>query len=648
MAERSPGAVEGGEPGGRRIGGGLAVGIVEVTSYALVALVAVAGALGAAGHVVGDGVDLYGTFWFFWWIKDCLEQARDPSFTDMMFHPLGKNIFAHTGNNFVDALASVPFQAAFGFPRYQPWFIGLVLFVNGLSFRPLAREILGPGRPWSVWTSTILWMICPFTLFELMCGRLTQAFLWFLPPAILWFLRIGHARRGRLGWLVAPTLAGLFTGLQGWTYWFMGWFMAFAFAWLAVGELRRGIVSPRRLALGWLTAALVCGLVIAPGALAMASAADQELVPGLVADSADTVFAKPKALANNVAPMLHGVVLMERFGQPMFTTWTWGAAALLVLLFAGKERRRWFGLLLFFLLFGVGPILPDRDGNQWLPMPHYQLAYRFLPYFDRLWFPYRMEVMSQLAAAVGLGVVLSRLEGALAWRLKRATGLVFGAVVLLFMAEQNEHLAYPLLHRDFTPPSVYRWLHDQPGSLIELPIGMSRISISWQAVHERPTFGGMAENAQIFWPEGMKRRMSLNLIRFLKDVTYNPSTKLTVSNRDKQRLLDEGFRWVVMDRHLVDCDLFRPRGTALPSDADQIVFRAQDRVSAELGPPVAVDGELVVWDLAGEAVAPAALQPTAQTLSHRTWTTEDMPEYERHLREVGRFPADGGPGGGGK
>ena len=104
---------------------------------------AVSACIGHPDLVIGDGVDLFGTFWFYWFIGDCIEHLRDPSFTDLMFHPLGKEIFAHTGNNFVDAVAAQPFRLLFGFPRYQPVFVGFLLLVNGAHLHAAGEAGLG-------------------------------------------------------------------------------------------------------------------------------------------------------------------------------------------------------------------------------------------------------------------------------------------------------------------------------------------------------------------------------------------------------------------------------------------------------------------------------------------------------------------------
>ena len=108
----------------------------------------------------------------------------------------------------------------------------------------------------AVWGSSMLWMVNPFVLFECICGRLTQALLWFIPLAIVHFLKSGQG-----GWR-HPILAGLYTALQAWTYWFCGWFMALAFVWLGIAQLINARHKWRAYLRGWTIAALVCLLCI--------------------------------------------------------------------------------------------------------------------------------------------------------------------------------------------------------------------------------------------------------------------------------------------------------------------------------------------------------------------------------------------------
>lgn len=609
----------------------------------VIALVAVSHAW-RPGMVVGDGVDLYGTFWFFWWVGDCLHHLRDPSFTDLMFHPLGKDIFAHTGDNFVDALLSTPFQAVFGYPDFEPWFVAFVMVGNALSFRWLARDLFRSRA--AVIASTVLWQLCPFLLFELMCGRITQAFVWFLPLAVRAFLHIGGVGEGaRLpgarphGWRWRdPLLAGLWTGLQAWTYWFMGYFMVLLFAWLGGVELVRRPERGRRV-LGWLLAAATAAAVVAPGVFAMAHRAAAGQVPG-VAAATGGVLGEPARLANNVAQHLHGYWLMETQGQPVFRYWVWGLGLLLAIAVA-RERLRWVGALLLALLFALGPAIPWRGGS--LPIPPYLLAYHLLPFFDRLWFPMRLVVIAMLAAAILLGQLVDRAEELRQARWPRLPPwLLPAALILLNMGEQHRVLAFPLLARDLTTPQIYRAIGALGGGLIELPIGMARPSIAWQPIHRQFTFGGMAENAPIFYPPGFRRRLANSFIVYLRMLTREPDQVRDYTERSRQELVDEGFRWVVLDRQLVDADIYN-WGFARhnpPQAIERAPFMVEQSISAHLGPPVMAEERLLVWDLVGGAEVPPALVPTPADLGERTWPREEMPEYERWLRESGRF---GGP-----
>ena len=95
-----------------------------------IALVTVAPSLLRPGTMAGDGVDAWGTWWFYWWIRMCVEHFGNPGWTNFFFYPLGKDILAHTGNNFVDAVWSIPFQWVFGPDHYYPVFMAVILVGN--------------------------------------------------------------------------------------------------------------------------------------------------------------------------------------------------------------------------------------------------------------------------------------------------------------------------------------------------------------------------------------------------------------------------------------------------------------------------------------------------------------------------------------
>ncbi len=631
---------------------------LELGFYAAVAVVAVAPALVRGSHVVGDGVDLYGTLWFYWWIQDCIAHLHDPGFTDLFFHPLGKDIFAHTGNNFVDAALSAPFQWVFRFPRYQPVFVAVILLGNALSFRPLAARFAGSASqtPWwsqalgggqatvAAFVATGLWQACSFSLFEITAGRPTQAFLWFLPLALDRLLALeGPAPRHR-----DALAAGALTALQALVYWFMGYFQLLLWAWLGAWALARSPLRARLLA-RYATAAGVCLLLVSPFVVSMAIEARSGAVPGLIGGGG--LFAQPQALHNNVATQLHGYWMMERWGAPMLGHVSWLAVIALVA-WRGPDRLRWLGAAALLLVVAIGPALPVGPGQStpWYP---YLLLYNTVPFLDRLWFPYRLVVMVFLVLSATVGAALVPLMRGLAASPRRqlaAWGPLLLAALLLSanLTSQHRQLCWPFVTRDVKPPAVFTWIGDQGGALIHLPFGINQPAIIWQTVHGQPIFGGMGENARLLWPEGFEARVKIDLIRFLRRATIDPErAEPPATQRGLLQLQGEGFRWVVLHRDLVEAENRDrlpggPRGDSSvaldPAALERLPFLTTDAISEALGPPTAVEGALVVWDLQGGAQSPAALAPSPERLAERSWEIEGPPSYEELLQAQGRLP----------
>jgi hypothetical protein len=599
----------------------------QLPVFFALALVAIAGAL-PSGRVVGEGVDLYGTLWFYWWQLDCLRTGVDPGFTDLFFHPLGKDIFAHTGNNLVDAKLSVPFQLLWGYPDYQKWFVATLLVANGLAFRPLAREVLGEGSP--AFLASLAWMINPFTLFELHCGRPTQALVVFVPLAFLGMVRLEKDTSWK--W---PLLAGAMVAAQAWTYWFMGWFLALAFVPLAFYGLRES-KDRTGLVKRWAVAGGVCAVLVGPAAWAMAAAASAGDVPGLAAAS-NSLFSVPEALANNVSPGLHGYDLLEQHDVSIFGTLAWGLPVL-VWAWKGPHRTPWLGVLLVALVFSVGPSLEIHALGLNLVMPHYMALYRFLPFFDRLWFPYRLVGIAMVPASLALGALLVQWQA----RKRGGSALWIAAFLGIGLGEQARDGHFPLASMDMAPPPTVRWLADEEGALIHLPFGVYGEQVAWMAVHEHAMFGGMAENAPLLWPEGFRERLKNRFVQRLVHAVRGPfldegergGAPAGDARAHREALSAEGFRWVVLDRELAGLEVARTRRRLEKEDKDPVQV-AQEQVAGLvdlLGPPSAVDGALVTWHLHGVVQAPGALAATEERLADTAWVEGFLDLHRRDHR----------------
>jgi len=595
-------------------------------------MIGISGAL-KSGWVVGDGVDAYGTLWFYWWIQDCLLALRDPGFTELFFFPMGKDIFAHTGNNFLDAVVAAPFYWLLGNLDYQPWFVAAMLVANALSFRVLARYVL--PSPGAALVATVAWMMNPYVLFEITCGRLTQAFLPFLPLAVYHLLR---CEEEGAPWR-HPILAGLFTALQAWTYWFMGWFMAFAFAWLTLYGLWR---SPERraLALRYVGAGAACVLGIAPGLWAMASLASSGEVPGLV-DAGFTwasLFEPPVPQRNNVSTTLYGLFVVETSGVPMMSSISHGLPALAWLI-AGRGRARWAPVLAIVLAFSFGPVVgpsgPDAGG---LVMPHYMAAYHLLPFFERLWFPYRMMSVALLPVCLGMGFLAAR-AASLRPGLSKALPAVALAVAAVSGAERARFDVFPFVAVDQTPPRIVDWIGGEGGAIIDMPYGIYKEAVIWQTFHELPTFGGMGENAVMLWPDGMRRHLRNSFIHALISAVRKPDEPAEYRESQRRTIEAEGFRWVILHR-----DLIVERGLG-PGQRRESPIEPALAMIALLGEPTAVEGPYLVWDLQSTARTPAGLEYSEEKIRAPVLVGDPRPAYEIALEDAGRLQRPAGPKG---
>ena len=580
---------------------------LQLAAVVLVALYGIQRAL-PEGFTVGDGVDAYGTLWFYWWMKHALLTGQDPGFTDLFFHPLGKDIFGHTGSNLLDAAASVPFQLALGHPGYQKWFVVALMVANALAFVPLARRLL-PQAPWAAFAATLAWELNPLVLFEITCGRFTQAFLPFLPLALNHFLALRDDRRWR-----HALLAGGFTALVGYAYWFYGFALALALGWLAVADLLRA-TDRRGLAARYLAAGATCLVLVAPAAIPMAALSAAGEVPGITGFAGGSIWEGPVSVRNNVAQTLHGYLLLERHGPSVLATVGTGLP-LVPWALLGPGRLRWLPAFALVMLFALGPTVQGHV------MPHYMAAYWYLPFFQRLWFPYRLAMVAMVPAALAVGFLAARLGP----RLRLAVPLL---VVLVTTVEQARFAIFPFVARDARPPAVMAWVGEHGGGLLDLPFGIYSEAVIWQTFHEQPLFGGMGENAPLLWPEGMKERTREPFVHALIGAAKRPDRPVEVlpsSARDP--IVADGFRWVVLHRDLVRQPVREKR---------DLRARTLDNFVELLGAPTATDGSLVVWDLQGTATAPEHLRATDERLEAPYTIPDPRPEYEKRLEEGGHI-----------
>lgn len=521
------------------------------------------------GRAVGQGVDMIGTMWFHEWLLHCIREGVDPGWSSWFFSPDGVDLFAQTGNNYLDAVVALPFRLLFGTPGYMCPMVLLVIFGNILAMRCLLRS-LGLGRA-AVVAGALIYALHPYVMLELNAGRVTQGLLWFLPLALRELLLMERDPRWR-----RPLLAGLFIALQAWTYWFAGYMVLYALGpALALTGLRRGRGWWVRLGVS----AAVAAVLVLPGVIPMM----------------DRLAAGSVALARG-CPLLDG----QRPPHEHFATDAWSLLNLrdslfqlplegLLLLVAAlvfcRRRLLWGLMILFGMAVAAGP-LPDAAGADQNPL--WSLA-RLVPGFTRLQFPYRFWGIILLALAPAVAEALERLGRRPLQRWLLVAPLAFLGVYSvspLLTLEGTE------IHR----PRYVDAVRAAPGPVLDLPLACNDSVVHYQPLHGQPLLGGMGmglvgESAEVG--------------RLMRRVSASPGLRAVVdaaTGRPASRAAPprQLVRWVVLHH-----DLYREpgclgalAGAAGGPDASRTVGQRAARTMRRLyGPPHVSDRHASAWDL---------------------------------------------------
>jgi hypothetical protein len=302
----------------------------------------------------------------------------------------------------LDALASMPFTALFGWPAGFTVFCFACFLALGLAHALLARAWW--GSPAAAAVAGVVAQCSPFLIQELTGGRLTQIFGAIFLPLILYFLLSSVARNCAKTGL----LAGICMGLGTLAYWYYGVFFGLVAltvmgaAWRSGGALRSVL-----LAFGFGLVLVVAG----PIAHTFSSIND---VPGI-----GTAWADGVAHGGNLLSLteilehrdLGARVLSDAVLAPQLVV-----ALLMVLTLRHQQRVRWLlpGVwLVMALLFAAGPTISILG---LLDVPGPFRLFQAAPFLRRLWWPDRALVMMvpamALLASGGVAVVLDRWQSA--------------------------------------------------------------------------------------------------------------------------------------------------------------------------------------------------------------------------------------------
>lgn len=493
-----------------------------------------------------EAVDAYGTHWFYWFVGRALSGESSLSHTELYFYPFGKDIYAHTGANVLDAIVAQPFRWALGSVRGYNAFVLVALVANGLAAWRLMGQFTDSRVARTV--GSTLYALNPFLLAELVDGRPTQVFQPFLPLFFYHLLRFEDE-----GWKHA-LLGGIHLALTAFTYWF---YAIFAGMIAVVHFLQRAILHPERRSflLRHVAAAALSLAFVAPAALPLIQTTVGGETPGLLEEPEWPFLDMNLVTGEGVAvgqyqfqPLLRANgFLTQRDGHELFSpeavvlTLTQVALAALGL---ALSRHRWVlgAMLGTALLIAVGHLV--WLGGPSVPNPLYVFMVKAIPFMRRLWWPGRamalVALLGGVLAAAGLHEVRRR------WpRLALPLGL---AAVCSFAYELDGLGARPFPTWDAAVPEGYACLaKGPPGAIIELPYANGQAHLYYQTVHGRPMFGGMVEDNPVFTPAEQRALVEDNsFIRLLLALGRDPNASTEVDPADKKAIYDLGYRYVVV------------------------------------------------------------------------------------------------------
>lgn len=546
----------------------------------------------ASEHLGTEFIDTHGTLWFFWWVDHALRTGEPLMESRWLFHPWGKDLYAHTGGNVLDGILALPLRRLLGpVAGYNAWCL-TVLLGNMVATAALARG-LGAGRR-GLWLAACLGLLHPFALRELALGRPTQALLAFLVGFMACLCGPPSWRRGVVG--------GLCLGLAGLSYWYYGLLGGLlglsAAAW-------RLLVGPRSLAelvrLG-LAGGLGLALVL-PAAWPMLQGLEAGEVPGLLALGPEggplgrllllTVEGDSQGLTVMTAAGWGGLImgvdeLTVETGAPFLLLGTLLGAAV-ALRASGSQRLLAVTWCVLLYLVATGPAFVL--GETLWPNPAYQLLVENLDVVRRWWWPARAAgpLVAVLAALAGLGLTVLPER----WRWPAAGALALGAIVQLGLQG-----GAPLGSWSAEVGPGIRCLADEEGAVIELPWEGGQRPLYHQSVHERPQLNGMLITKEAFVPPELRELFATNgLLQHLRALGGRLEMRHleTVDPGERDALLDLGYRFVVFRLETFE----RLRTTARSQRVVSDWSRVRRLLRPGLGEPAHEDEHVAIYRLDG-------------------------------------------------
>lgn len=516
--------------------------------------------MAAEPSIVGElgGLDLAGSHWAHWWTADALGRGVNPFEGTHSFYPTGISpLFQY---NLLDAAIHAPLGWALG----PTWGYNTAC-LTALTTTGWAAHRLGRSaglRTSSALLTGVLVETSSFVALELHCGRISQVVLVFLLLALSHVVHLlkGNHRTGH------AALTGVLAAAAALVYWYFG--LALILAGLALLMSRQ--LRPNPAAIRALLIATATGLALTlPAAVDLLASWDG--LPGVERTDAATIVE-----ANSRSawwPLMNT--------QPVFGHQLSAVAVCLAAVAIWKRAfawAPWTAMAIIGWLLSLGP-----GGSTWLPFGWLQ---HLLPAFDRMWWPYRFEVLTVISVAVLAGLGLDSL---LRHRSRRLLWVAAAVAACTFDAPLRSGLL-PLTASALPTASASLYT-DVTGPILTVPIAPNAAETErlmlLQTEHGLPIPVGDGAHLPDHVPQPHRTWLDGNgLLTTLRTLHATGSVTATIDPADVAALIDDGFTHAV-----IDPAVFEESQASIQSLAHSRVFEAL------WGDPIRREGRGGTWAL---------------------------------------------------
>jgi hypothetical protein len=452
----------------------------------------------------GVGADIWNNVWKWWWTKYAFDNNLDWLKTDYIFYPTGVNIGK-------ESLFTMLFSYAFQFLDYVQiwnmlWFGGFVfggygsfLLVHRFNNNFIASLAAGAIFTFSTYHTTQA------------LSHVDVAFIVWIPLSILFLFKMTETKSK-----INPVFAGVFlflAVLTQLTYAFV--MLVFVILFLTIYLIRKKSISNKTFLIHFLIAGIVFFILSSPMLLVISSTLDEEPYKRPISEiniysaSIENVFLIPSSLhsihnltgyvfADSIYTMFGTSLMRLQMEQVIFLgIIPLALAGIAIIWFRNKHLVFWVLILLVFTILTLGPELRFLNELTGYVLPG-KVLYDLIPGWDFNRVPSRFVVMTTLSLAV---LSAYAIDGIMKQQIKSSKKAVtLGVTIMFFILLEFAVIPYPTTVQEI--PLIYDTIKKDQGNfaILEAPTGgqgylnlqSDTLYQYFQAVHEKPIFGGWA------------------------------------------------------------------------------------------------------------------------------------------------------------